>query len=71
MKHKVIIKQVITTEIVVDALSADEALDVGNQILANEMIPVSKYQMEEGSVEVELLNGQSGQSSISEMTKVS
>ena len=54
-KHKVIIKQVITTEIVVDALSADEALDVGNQILANEMIPVSKYQMEEGSVEVELM----------------
>lgn len=68
MKHKVIIKQVITTEIVVDASCADEALDVGNQILANEMIPVSKYQMEEGSVEVELLNGQS---SISEMTKVS
>ena len=62
-KHKVIIKQVITTEIVVDANCADEALDVGN-----EMIPVSKYQMEEGSVEVELLNGQS---SISEMTKVS
>ena len=51
-----------------DANCADEALDVGNQILANEMIPVSKYQMEEGSVEVELLNGQS---SISEMTKVS
>ena len=68
MKHKVIIKQVITTEIVVDANCADEALDVGNQILANGMIPVSKYQMEEGSVEVELLNGQS---SISEMTKVS
>lgn len=67
-KHKVIIKQVITTEIVVDANCADEALDVGNQILANEMIPASKYQMEEGSVEVELLNGQS---SISEMTKVS
>ena len=67
-KHKVIIKQVITTEIVVDANCADEALDVGNQILVNEMIPVSKYQMEEGSVEVELLNGQS---SISEMTKVS
>lgn len=33
-KHKVIIKQVITTEIVVDANCADEALDVGNQILA-------------------------------------
>lgn len=30
MKHKVIIKQVITTEFVVDAVSASEALEVGN-----------------------------------------
>ena len=56
MKHKVIIKQVITTEFVVDAVSASEALEVGNRLLANDMIPESNYQMEEGTVEVEKIN---------------
>lgn len=56
MKHKVIIKQVITTELVVDAKCAEDALEVGNQILANDMIPTAKYQMENGSVEVEKIN---------------
>ena len=56
MKHKVIIKQVITTEFEVDAVSASEALEVGNRLLANDMIPASNYQMEEGTVEVEKIN---------------
>ena len=56
MKHQVIINQVITTEFVFDAVSASEALEVGNRLLANDMIPASNYQMEEGTVEVEKIN---------------
>ena len=56
MKHKIIITQLIMTELFLDAACPEEALEVGNRLLANDMIPASNYQMEEGTVEVEKIN---------------
>lgn len=53
MKCKLIITQVVTTELVVDTQCAEDALEIGNQIIARDMIPLSDYKMKSGSVEVE------------------
>lgn len=68
MKHKIIIKQLIMTELFLDAACPEEALEVGNELLANDMIPVSDYHMQEGSVEVELLEVSEAVSSLSRLS---
>lgn len=55
MKHKLVITQVITTELFVDANCEEDALEFGNQILGKNMIPLADYRMENGSVEVKNL----------------
>lgn len=56
MQHKITIVQTIATTVEVYATSSEEAIDIGNHLVANNMIPIDGYDMLDANVTAEIEN---------------